>query len=177
MEIFIVFLIIAIAIIGIKTNKQITKNYVKKEYAYVKKECIMTAFELKFYQILQECISGCVIIPQAHFSMFLEHRIKGQNWKAAFSRINGKSVDFLICNNEMKPLFAVELDDSTHNRLERQKRDIFVNSIMNNANIPLLRFKAGEWNNETIKQKVSQVFQTHASVDTDFQKSTTLNQD
>ena len=118
-----------------------------------------------------------MIIPQAHFSMFLEHRIKGQNWKAAFSRINGKSVDFLICNNEMKPLFAVELDDSTHNRLERQKRDIFVNSIMNNANMPLLRFKAGEWNNETIKQKVYQVFQTHASVNTDFQKSTTLNQD
>ena len=118
-----------------------------------KKNALWQNLKLKFYQILQECISGCVIIPQAHFSMFLEHRIKGQNWKAAFSRINGKSVDFLICNNEMKPLFAVELDDSTHNRLERQKRDIFVNSIMNNANMPLLRFKAGEWNNETIKAK------------------------
>ena len=40
MEIFIVFLIIAIAIIGIKTNKQITKKYVKKEYAYVKKNAL-----------------------------------------------------------------------------------------------------------------------------------------
>lgn len=67
----------------------------------------MTQHELIFYKTLLEAISGCVIIPQAHLSMFLDHKVYGQNWSRAFSRINGKSVDFLICTNNMKPLTAL----------------------------------------------------------------------
>lgn len=88
-----------------------------------------------------------------------------QNWSRAFSRINGKSVDFLICTNDMKPLIAIELDDNTHDRPDRQKRDIFVNSIISDANMPLLRFKAGEWNSEIIKQEV-----THALKESTLEK-------
>ena len=62
----------------------------------------MTQHELIFYKTLLEAVSGCVIIPQAHLSMFLDHKVYGQNWSRAFSRINGKSVDFLICTNNMK---------------------------------------------------------------------------
>ena len=128
----------------------------KKEYLYIKKSCVMTPNELSFYKTLHEAVNGCVIIPQAHISMFLDHRIKGQNWKAAFSRINGKSIDFLICTNDMKPLIAIELDDSTHNQPDRKTRDDFVNSIMTNTNMPLLRFKTGEWNSEIIKHRITQ---------------------
>ena len=148
MEIIIVFLIITITIIIIKTNKNTVKNYANKKYKYTKKECVMT-----------------------------NHEIKGQNWSGAFSKINGKSVDFLICSNSMKPIVAIELDDSTHNSPNRQKRDMFVNSIINNADIALLRFEVGKWNDKIIKQKVAQVFQTHASVNTDFQRSKNANQD
>ena len=116
----------------------------------------MTPSELSFYRTLHEAINGCVIIPQAHLSMFLDHEIKGQSWKAAFARINGKSVDFLICTNDMKPLIAIELDDNTHNQPDRKTRDDFVNSIMTNTNMPLLRFKAGEWNSEIIKHRITQ---------------------
>ena len=111
----------------------------------------MTQHELIFYKTLLEAISGCVIIPQAHLSMFLDHKVYGQNWSRAFSRINGKSVDFLICTNNMKPLIAIELDDNAHDRPDRQKRDIFVNSIISNANMPLLRFKGDEWNSGIVK--------------------------
>ena len=128
----------------------------KKEYLYIKKSCAMTPNELSFYQTLHEAVNGCIIVPQAHISMFLDHRIKGQNWKAAFSRINGKSVDFLICTNNMKPLIAIELDDSTHDQPDRKNRDEFVNSIIMSANMPLLRFKAGEWNSEIIKHRITQ---------------------
>lgn len=92
--------------------------------------------------------------PASSLKHVLDHKVYGQNWSRAFSRINGKSVDFLICTNDMKPLIAIELDGNTHDRPDRQKRDIFVNSIISNANMPLLRFKAGEWNSEIIKQEV-----------------------
>ena len=135
---FVIIIIFALVAIGIKTNNIAKKP--KREYTYTKKACAMTRHELTFYKTLLEAISGCVIIPQAHLSMFLDHKVYGQNWNRAFSRINGKSVDFLICTNDMKPLIAIELDDNTHDRPDRQKRDIFVNSIISNANMPLLRF-------------------------------------
>lgn len=162
METLIITLIIVIAlaiIIASKSDKTIVKNYAKGEYKYTKKSCIMTKTELVFYKTLHETVSGCAIIPQAHLSMFLDHKVRGQNWSRAFSRINGKSVDFLICTNDMKPLISIELDDNTHDRLDRQKRDYFVNSITDSANIPLLRFKAGEWNSEIIKQRITYAIQ------------------
>ena len=159
-----IFIVIVAAIIflvikvrqGTAGDTSPIKTPIKKEYVYIKKSCAMTPSELSFYKTLHEAINGCVIIPQAHLSMFLDHEIKGQNWKAAFARINGKSVDFLICTNDMKPLIAIELDDNTHNQPNRKTRDDFVNSIMANTNMPLLRFKAGEWNSEIIKHRITQ---------------------
>ena len=160
-----VFIVIVSAIIilltikarqGTDSDTSPIKTPIKKEYVYIKKSCAMTSSELLFYKTLHEAINGCVIIPQAHLSMFLDHEIKGQNWKAAFARINGKSVDFLICTNDMKPLIAIELDDSTHDQPDRKNRDEFVNSIIANTNMPLLRFKTGEWNSEIIKHKITQ---------------------
>ena len=159
-----IFIVIVAAIIflvikvrqGTDGGTSLIRTPIKKEYVYIKKSCAMTPSELSFYKTLHEAINGCVIIPQAHLSMFLDHEIKGQSWKAAFARINGKSVDFLICTNDMKPLIAIELDDNTHNQPDRKTRDDFVNSIMANTNMPLLRFKVGEWNSEIIKHRITQ---------------------
>ena len=163
METLIFIVIVAVIIFLVIKARQGTdgdtspiKAPIKKEYVYIKKSCAMTPNELSFYKTLHEAVNGCVIIPQAHISMFLDHRIKGQNWKAAFAKINGKSVDFLICTNDMKPLMAIELDDSTHDQPDRKNRDEFVNSIIMSANMPLLRFKTGEWNSEIIKHRITQ---------------------
>ena len=162
MEALIFIVVAAIIFLVIKarqrtdSNTSSIKTPIKKEYVYIKKSCAMTPSELSFYKTLHEAINGCIIIPQAHLSMFLDHEIKGQSWKAAFAKINGKSVDFLICTNDMKPLMAIELDDNTHNQPDRKTRDDFVNSIMSNTNMPLLRFKAGEWNSEIIKHRITQ---------------------
>ena len=164
METTLIFIVIVAAIIllvikarqGTDDNTNLLKVPAKKEYSYTKKSCAMTPSELSFYKTLHEAVNGCVIIPQAHISMFLDHRVKGQNWKAAFSRINGKSVDFLICTNDMKPLIAIELDDSTHDQPDRKNRDEFVNSIIVSANMPLLRFKTDEWNSDIIKHRITQ---------------------
>lgn len=163
MEIIIVTLtaIIIFGAIRIKTDNRDGTHYKRAVslYKYSKKEYVITQHELNFYKSLHEAVSGCVIIPQAHLSMFLDHKIRGQNWSRAFSIINGKSVDFLICTEDMRPLIAIELDDSTHNRLDRQKRDAFVNSIIADADIPMLRFSANNWNTEVIKQRITHTLQ------------------
>lgn len=79
----IIFLVIK-ARQGTDSDTSSIKTPIKKEYVYIKKSCAMTPSELSFYKTLHEAINGCVIIPQAHLSMFLDHEIKGQNWKGGF---------------------------------------------------------------------------------------------
>lgn len=68
--------------------------------------------------------------------------MKGQEWKYAFSHINGKSVDYVLCNRtSLEPTYAIELDDDTHDKPNRRERDTEVERIFEAANLPLVRFK------------------------------------
>lgn len=58
---------------------------------------------------------------------------------SAYNRINRKHVDFLICDPKtMQPKFAIELDDASHQREDREVRDEFVDSVFEAANLPLI---------------------------------------
>ncbi len=58
----------------------------------------------------------------------------------AFSQISQKHIDFLVCHPQtLKPLFGIELDDSSHKREKRQIRDEFVNEVFSEAQLPLVR--------------------------------------
>ena len=106
----------------------------------------MTERENKFFKQLNEILGNkWFIIPQVHLSALLNHKVKGQNWKAAFRHINGKSVDYVLLSKEtMKPICAIELDDSTHNYKNRVERDAEVERIFAEAKLPLARFKNPE---------------------------------
>jgi hypothetical protein len=63
--------------------------------------------------------------------------------RSAYNRINRKHVDFLICDPKtMKPRFAIELDDSSHQRQDREERDEFVDGVFHAANLPLIHVPA-----------------------------------
>jgi hypothetical protein len=54
-------------------------------------------------------------------------------------------VDFLLCNPKtLKPVFAIELDDSSHARADRQERDALVEEVFAAAHLPLLRIPASQ---------------------------------
>ena len=118
----------------------------KSTYRYFAKNTIMTERENKFFRQLNEILGNkWFIIPQVHLSALLNHKVKGQNWKAAFRHINGKSVDYVLLSKEtMKPICAIELDDSTHNYKNRVERDAEVERIFAEAKLPLARFKNPE---------------------------------
>ena len=68
-------------------------------YRYGRKDFFMNRAEHEFFDVLIEMVgNGYYVFPQVHLSTILEHRIKGHDWRAAFRRINGKSVDFVICD-------------------------------------------------------------------------------
>lgn len=63
--------------------------------------------------------------------------------QSAFNRIQAKHFDFLVCSTaDAKPLLAIELDDKSHYRTARVKRDAFLNRAAEAAGLPLMRVQA-----------------------------------
>jgi hypothetical protein len=59
------------------------------------------------------------------------------------NRISQKHVDFVICDaRSSRIIAAVELDDSSHQRPDRRKRDDFINWLFARVNVCLLRIPA-----------------------------------
>lgn len=123
-------------------NKTEQTEIKKTQYKYQAKQSFMTKSENDFFHILNNVAGDrYFIFPQVHLSAILDEKIKGQPWKAAFRHINGKSVDYVLCDRQtLRPVYAVELDDYTHNFSNRRERDIEVERMFYSAGIPLLRF-------------------------------------
>lgn len=115
----------------------------KRNYRYRPKKYLMTRAELDLYKKLVQIANGrYIIVPQVRLSSLFDERVKGQNWKAALSHINQKSVDFVLLDSTTYQIYAaIECDDPTHNRADRQSRDVEVNRIFSSAGLPLFRIR------------------------------------
>lgn len=80
--------------------------------------------------------------PQIHLDAIVYPTNTRKDQLFAFRHINQKSLDFVACGKEsMRPLFAIELDDKTHNLPRRIERDQEVERILHGAGIPLIRIE------------------------------------
>lgn len=132
-------------------------------YSYTRREYIMTRAEQAFYRrLFAICGREYLIYPQVHLSTLLDHRSRGQDWRAALSKIQRKSVDYVLCTPDFKIIAAIELDDSTHDHESRRERDEFVDEICSQSGLPLIRVRtpaqlSDEELREAIQQAVGQV--------------------
>lgn len=147
MEIYIIFvfiLIVAILVKVVASNSNSKRKVFKNNsYTYLAKSSLMSQTETDFFVKLDRAVSErYYVFPQVHLSALLDHRVKGQEWKYAFSHINGKSVDYVLCDRStLVPVYAIELDDFTHERSDRIDRDSEVERIFQEARLSLVRFK------------------------------------
>lgn len=146
MEIYIIIglVVLAIVLFSSVTSSFSSKRKVFKDnvYSYTAKSLPMTRTEADFFMKLERAVSErYYVFPQVHLSAILDHKVKGQEWQYAFRHINGKSVDFVLCDREtLRPFYAIELDDFTHDAKDRKRRDAEVERIFEAANLPLVRF-------------------------------------
>lgn len=110
-------------------------------YLYKKKDFFLSRAEHECYDALIQAVgSEYLVFAQVHLSTIVNYKVKGQNWRGAFSHINGKSVDFVLCDKAyIAPKLAIELDDRSHERSDRKDRDQEVERVLKNAGVPLLR--------------------------------------
>jgi very-short-patch-repair endonuclease len=147
---------IAVQLISMNTKKSSKSSAI---YRYGRKDFFMNRAEHEFFDVLiQVAGSNYYVFPQVHLSTILEHRVKGQDWRAAFRRINGKSVDFVICDKAyIKPLLAIELDGRSHDVESVRQRDADVEQIFEGAELRLLRFaNHGSPDRDEVKRRISE---------------------
>jgi hypothetical protein len=129
-----------------------------EKYHYKVKEYFMSRPEHELYDLLVQLFGFKYhIFAQVHLSTILDQKVVGQNWQAAFRHVNGKSVDYVVCDKAyIKPLLAIELDDGSHDDEDRIARDEEVERILEEAQLPLLRLdNHGQFDRLGIYQKVS----------------------
>lgn len=167
--IIIVILILAILYLLLKGKKKSTSesNFNESENienqstsktnditVYFKKDYTFTKNELFAYRDIKKIADKCdlVVFPKMRLADICGVTKGTKYWNAYFSKIKSKHIDFVLCDNKLcSPMIAIELDDSTHQREDRKKRDAFVNDLMNHIGIPILHIYNTQGLDEKIK--------------------------
>lgn len=129
----------------------------RRKYQYKRRNFFLTRAEHECYDALIQAVGNdFYIFAQVHLPTLVDNKIVGQNWSGAFRHISQKSVDFVLCDKAyISPKLAIELDDKTHERQERQERDREVERILKDAGLPLLRLEnRGRFNPNELSQKI-----------------------
>ena len=114
---------------------------------YVAQSALLTPPEADAFRYLcQHIANSAHICPKVRIADILkvDRTDDRQAWGRAFGKIAQKHVDFVIMDHIGKILFALEVDDSSHSKPARQRRDTFVNNAFKPAGIPLLRVRSGK---------------------------------
>ena len=137
--------------------------------AYEAVPALLSPAERSFFGVLQQALGS-------DFQIFAKVRLADivrpvpnpsrSGWRSAFNRITGKHVDFVICDSSCLSVMAViELDDRTHERLERGVRDGVVDSALADASIPVLRVSARQsYSPAQIREQVQSLFRSERTL-------------
>ena len=108
---------------------------------YRLRDNFLSPAELSFYKILSTVIgSRFTIQSKVRLADIFFVARPNENF-SYFNKIAQRHLDFLVCDSSnMKPVLGIELDDSSHHKMDRQKRDKFMDAVFQTAKLPLLRF-------------------------------------
>jgi hypothetical protein len=128
-----------------------------KEFPYRLRDDFLSPAEFSFYKVFNSIYSTQLTVQSKVRLADIFFVARPNENYTFFNRIAQKHLDFLICDSRtMKPLLAVELDDSSHNRLERKERDEFLDQVCQVAGLPLVRLPVKrEYNTREIEERVS----------------------
>lgn len=117
------------------------------EFPYQRRDRLMTEAEGSFFQVLE------LALPADQYRLFGKIRVEDlisvktglerQARQSFRNRIKSRHIDIVIVERKtFRPVWAIELDDKSHDSAKRQERDAFLDSALQAAGLPLVRFKA-----------------------------------
>ncbi len=134
--------------------------------AYARRESLFTAAEFRFLQVLRKALpSELEIFAKVRVADVLQpvQGLDPKAWRAAFNRITGKHLDFVLCDRESGHLVcAIELNDRSHERKERRERDEMITSACAGAGFPLLMIPvARDYDPESLRATLLEAIGKH----------------
>ena len=118
-------------------------RFIRPRKIYFRRPRLLSAAELEFFHTLETVVGD-------HFCLLAKVRVAdlvdvcgvyGREWWTAFARVSQKHIDFIVASRQsVEVLVAIELDDSSHLKGPRRKRDDLLNAVFVQAGIPLIRF-------------------------------------
>jgi very-short-patch-repair endonuclease len=97
--------------------------------------------EQVLYFRLVQALPDHIVLAQVQLSRLLGVK-KGNNYQAWFNRINRMSADFVVCNKDSSIVSVIELDDTTHQKEDRQAADAKKDKALSSAGIRIVRWQA-----------------------------------
>lgn len=142
--IFLITIIIVLAFI-IKAKEFFDGNSSEEKtettLPYHKTKYLLSIAEKNFFKVLENILDDkYYIFPKIRMSDLLWHSNRSRDFRYYHNKIQQKHIDFVVCDkNNISPLLAIELDDSSHNYQRAKKNDKLKNEAFKMAGIPLLR--------------------------------------
>jgi hypothetical protein len=111
---------------------------------YQRKDYLLTKAERAFFGVLPQAVgSQYFIFAKVRLADLVFIPRGTESRQSHFNRIRSKHIDFVLCDPQVvRPLLAIELDDSSHKRSDRRVRDEFVDSALDAAGLPILHVAA-----------------------------------
>lgn len=118
-------------VIPITDSVNIPRQYKAKE--------LMTNNEIEFFQRLIKAFPQYYVFPQVSLGAILAAaEIDAAQRNGTRMTFAQKMADYVICNQQMKIVAIVELDDKTHNKEKDDKRD----NMLQTAGYKTIRFES-----------------------------------
>ena len=102
---------------------------------------LLTPTELSFFDLLLKATPNSFIFTQVALSQLVGIP-KGRDYLSSLNRINRMSIDFVICDDWLNTVVAIELDDPSHDNMSSAEKDLKKDTVLASAGIRLLRFRA-----------------------------------
>ena len=99
-----------------------------------RRKFLLTKNEYWFYKSLKEIADkyGFVVLAKIRFADLVEVSTEAdkKEYMKYFGKIKSKHIDFILCKKDnLYPELLIELNDSSHNKEDRIKRDDFIKKI------------------------------------------------
>lgn len=125
---------------------------------YRKKSSLLTVAERNFYDVLKP------VANEHNSEVFIKVRLEDLLTIPPYTRntlkwrgyVRSRHIDFILCDRDrIKPLCAIELDDSSHDTERARKIDATKTQILDAAGLPLLRIRAAySYDPNSLTQKI-----------------------
>jgi very-short-patch-repair endonuclease len=109
---------------------------------YVRRKYFFSAAERSFYEVLRRLLPEQTVFAKVRLADVIRVPKGTDSWQSHHNRIDRKHLDFIICDADLAPIVAVELDDSSHDGDERRERDRFIDQALAATQFPIIHVRA-----------------------------------